>query len=154
MKINKTVKMVECEYVEYVAEDGKIFNSRFECEKHEMQLKYENDRFRAGQLKIDDLDDVIPINCDGLPNDNNIFRWYKLKSDDDFKILENAYIKSELDTPQKYPTIYCVETYGYDIYDDDAYGYDIEMCKIETIEFWKKFGYNILFLKKQGKCGY
>lgn len=145
MKVKEETKMVEQTVTLYVAEDGTEFRNKHECIKYEEEKALENWIVKAEELRIAELDDCLPLSNDGLINDNNIFRWYRLKSKEDFDIVENAYSKGCLSKPSTYPEVICVETCGYEPYKDDAYNYHLTDCKIMTEEFWKAMGYKVVF---------
>ena len=51
--------------------------------------------------------------------------------------------------PDVYPTLYCVESFGYDnIYEDDnIWTCTTNECKDAAVEFWERFGYKLTFKK-------
>lgn len=138
MKIKKQVIYT------YIAEDGKEFDSQADCVLHEKELAHEKSIEEAEKLRIKELDGLIPLSNDGLMNECSIFRWYKLKSGEDFDILEKAY-GSIFGEPEQYPDIVCIETVGYELYEDDSYSYNMETCKEVTERYWKKLGYEVTF---------
>ena len=92
---------------------------------------------------------MIPINDDALPNDNNCFYWYKLNTKEDFEILIKAYRNGNLDEPEHFPTLYCVETCGYKPYEDESYSYDLATCKTCTEKFWEELGSPRSYLQRR-----
>jgi len=148
MKINKEIKMVKQEVTTYIAEDGQVFSTEFDCLKHEEELEKKRRIEEAEKLRIEKLDNMIPINYDGLPNDNNCFNWYKLNTKEDFETLIEAYRNGNLEEPENFPTLYCVETCGYEPYEDESYSYDLVTCKTCTEKFWETLGYKVVLTKK------
>lgn len=144
MKIRTEVKMVKKEIKIYVADDGTEFNSNVECAKYEAELKREKLLEAAKSLEIEDLDNELPINTDGLPNENNYFTWYKIKDAEDFEIVDNLYNNS-LQTLDSYPEIICVETDNWD--NDSAWMVKLTDCKRDTEDFWLHLGYEVTFKK-------
>lgn len=148
MKINKEIKMVKQEVTTYIAEDGQVFSTEFDCLKHEEELEKKRRIEEAEKLRIEKLDNMIPINYDGLPNDYNCFNWYKLNTKEDFETLIEAYRNGNLEEPENFPTLYCVETCGYEPYEDESYSYDLVTCKTCTEKFWETLGYKVVLTKK------
>lgn len=148
MKINKEIKMVKQEVTTYIAEDGQVFSTEFDCLKHEEELEKKRRIEEAEKLRIEKLDNMIPINYDGLPNDNNCFNWYKLNTKEDFETLIEAYRNGNLEEPENFPALYCVETCGYEPYEDESYSYDLVTCKTCTEKFWETLGYKVVLTKK------
>lgn len=144
MKIVEKKEMVEQITVTYVAEDGKECSSESECKKHEAKIIHKRLIKAAEKFRIKGMDDTLPLSNDGTMNENNSFRWYKLESEADFETVNKAYANS-LKKPENYPEIMCVETVGYEPYEDDAYSYDMSTCRTVTEEFWKKLGYKVTF---------
>ena len=96
------------------------------------------------EYRIIELDEHLPLSNDGLINENNTFRWYKLNNETDFETVNKAYGNS-LNVPESYPEIMCVETVGYEAYMDDAYSYNMGTCKKITESFWKELGVKVTF---------
>lgn len=139
------VKVVTTEVKVYIATDGKEFESQWACEQYEKSLGRGEAIAEAEKLRIHRLDNLVPLLPDGA-NPDNVFRWYNLTSEDDFRVLEIAcgdYIRE----PELYPDLYCVETCGYDPYDGDAYGCSLTECKREAESLWQWLGYKVTFEK-------
>lgn len=150
MKIRKEVETIKREIEIYVADDGTEFYSSVKCMKYEAELKRKKLLEAAKSLEIEDLENVLPINTDGLPNENNYFTWYKIKDAEDFEIVNNLYnlynnSLQTLQTLDSYPEIICVETDGCD--NDDAWMVKLTDCKRDTEDFWRKLGYEVTFKK-------
>lgn len=148
MKVKKETKMVEQTITLYVAEDGKEFKSEHECRKYEEKKILESLIEKAEELRIKELDNCLPLTCNGLVNECNVFIWYKLESKEDFDIVESAYgYRSCFSKPNTYPEVMCVETCGFEPYEDDSYNYNMEEIKGITKAFWKMLGYNVALEK-------
>ena len=148
MRVKEETKMVEQTVTLYVAEDGTEFKSEHECRKYEEAKALEVFIEKAEVLRIKEFDDYLPLTCNGLTDDCNVFRWYKLESKEDFDIVESAYgYRSCFSKPNSYPEVMCVETVGFEPYEDDSYNYNMEEIKGVTKEFWKMLGYNVEFEK-------
>ena len=144
MRIKEEIKVIEQRVVTYVAKDGKEFTTLHECKKHEETLDKEELINAAEKMRMKELDESLPLSVDGLMNENNTFRWYKLQNQKDFETLNRA-CGNTLSAPQNYPEIMCVETVGYEAYKDDAYSYSMTVCRNITESFWKKLGYTVTF---------
>lgn len=146
MKVKEETRVVEQTVTLYIAEDGTEFVTEYACRRYEEKKNLEKLIEKAENLRIVELDDCLPLTNDGLINDNNIFKWYRLESKEDFDIVEGAYgSNGHLSKPSTYPEVICVETCGYEPYKDDAYNYHLTDCKIMTEEFWKAMGYKVIF---------
>lgn len=147
-QIEKYVKqLVEEEREIYVADDGKEFKTKRECISYEKNLEKERKIEAAERLRISDLDEFVPLSTDGLVNENNTFRWYKVKNEEEFNILNRAYLNNL--QPDNYPEIICVETVGIEPYMDDAYDYHTSRMMENTKNFWEKLGYKVAFEKER-----
>lgn len=123
-QIEKYVKqLVEEEREIYVADDGKEFTTEKECISYEKNLLKEREIKAAERLRISDLDEFVPLSTDGSVNGDNTFRWYKVKNEKEFNILNMAYSNNL--QPDNYPETICVETVGFEPYMDDAYDYSV-----------------------------
>ena len=111
-QVEKYVKqLVEVEREVYVTDDGKEFKTERECINYEKNLLKEREIEAAEKLRIPDLDEFLPLDTDGLVNDNNTFRWYKVRSEEEFNILNAAY-EEALTKPDNYPEIICGQNDG------------------------------------------
>lgn len=147
VQIEKYVKqLVEAEREVYIADDGKKFETERECIFYETNLEKERKIKAAEKLRLHNYDDVLPLSTDGCVNENNIFRWYKVKNEKDFNVL-NAACKEALTRPEKYPEIICVETTGYEPYMDDSYDWHMSKMMEDTKDFWNDLGYEVTFKK-------
>lgn len=144
MKIKEEIKLVERKVFTFVAEDGKEFTTEKECKDYEGKQIFKALIEEAEKLRIEEMDEDIPLSNDGLMNECNTFRWYKLESEADFETLNRAY-GNGLIKPEHFPEVMCVETVGYEAYMDDAYSYDMTTCRTITENFWKKLGYKVTF---------
>ena len=149
MKIKEETKLVEQKVFTFVAEDGTEFTTEKECKDYEEKQIFKALIEEAEKLRIEEMDEDIPLSDDGLMNECNTFRWYKLKNEADFETLNKAY-GNGLSKPEHFPEVMCVETVGYEAYMDDAYSYDMTTCRTITENFWKKLGYKVTFEKVGG----
>ncbi len=146
MKVKEEIKTIEQKIISYIAEDGAEFKTEKECNDYEQKQILKELIEAAERLRITELDEQIPLSNNGLIDINDTFRWYKLKNKEDFETVNKAYVNN-LGEPEKYPEVICVETYGYEVYTDDAYSYDMKTCKEITENFWKKLGYKVTIEK-------
>lgn len=144
MKIKEETKIIEQKIITYVADDGTEFRTESECKDYEVKQFSKYLIEAAEKLRIPELDEYLPLSNDGLMNENNTFRWYKLNNETDFEIVNKAYGNS-LNTPESYPEVMCVETVGDEAYMDYAYNYNMETCKKITENFWKELGVKVTF---------
>ena len=144
MKIKEETKIIEQKIIIYVADDGTEFRTESECKDYETKQFSKHLIEAAEKLRITELDEHLPLSNDGLVDENNTFRWYKLDNEADFETLNKAY-GNELSKPEHFPEVMCVETVGYEAYMDDAYSYNMETCKKITESFWKELGVKVTF---------
>ncbi len=142
IKVKEETKSIEQKIISYIADDGTEFKTEKECKGYEQKKIFKELIEAAEKLRIAELDEQMPLSDDGLMNENNTFRWYKLKNKEDFETVDKAY-GNALREPKIYPEVMCVETCGYEAYMDDAYSYDMTTCKEITENFWKKLGYKV-----------
>lgn len=146
-QVEKYVKqLVEEERKIYVADDGKEFTTEKECISYEKNLLKEREIKAAERLRISDLDEFVPLSTNGLVNGDNTFRWYKVRNEEEFDILNRAYSNNL--QPDNYPETICVETVGHIPYMDDAYDYHTSRMMEDTKNFWEKLGYKVTFEKE------
>lgn len=157
MKIEKREKTVYEEI--YIADDGTQFDTKRHCLEYEKEIKMRKKANDAEKLRIYKLNDVIPL-IDVETCENRKYAWYKLESEKDFNTLKEAFEYSkDFTIPDGYPTLYCVESFGYDniyveslgygnIYkDDNVWTCTLNECKDAAVEFWERFGYKLTFEK-------
>ena len=143
MKIKEETKVVKTKV--YIAEDGEEFSTERECRSHENKLNLKRTIELAEMLRIEELDELLPLTVDEI-NENNTFRWYKVDNRKEFDILCEA-CREQFEYPDCYPEIVCIETVGYKAYDDDCYIYCLSRLKRSAEDFYKRLGYNITFEK-------
>ena len=146
MRIKEEVKIIEQTIKTYIAEDGTEFTSESECRDYEKMEMLDPRIAEAEKLRVPELDGIAPLLTDGA-NPNNTFRWYKLESEEDFETIKKACDITHLWEPDSYPELFCVETFGYEPYMDDGYGYPLTQCKEESLNFWNWMGYKVTFEK-------
>jgi len=144
MKSETRTKTIEVNV--WVADDGKEFTYEQDCIEYERKLNGNDFIHKAEELRINELDDIIPIDGHALPSENNNYRWYKVKSVEDMEALEGAY-GERLPDVSSFPEIVCVEYNGGDVYCGDAYGYTLHDIMLETKDFFEKLGYVVDFTK-------
>lgn len=148
VQVEKYVKQrVEEDLEVYIANDGEEFENETECIFYENNLEKERKINAAEKLRIPNLDELTPLSVNGLVDENNTFRWYKVKNEDEFNILNMAYLNDL--QPDNYPEIICVETIGYEPYKDQAYDYHMSRMMEDTKDFWEKLGYKVTFEKER-----
>ena len=130
----------------YIAEDGSEFAFYSDCLEYERKNRKDKIEEAAEKLRITELDDLVPLTSSGDVHYENTFCWYRLNSREDFEKVNAAY-KDALYEPENYPEIMCVEIVENYEYEDDGYDCSLSRCKKETIDFWKKFGYEVEFKK-------
>ena len=142
MRIEKREKKVYEEI--YIADDGTQFDTKRHCLEYEKEIEMCKKAKSAEKLRIRELDDMMPlINVETY--ENHEYVWYKLKNEKDFNTLKEAFEYSkDFTVPDGYPTLYCVESFGYDnIYEDDnTWTCTIDECKDAAVKFWENLDTN------------
>lgn len=148
MRIKEEVKVVEQTVRTYIAEDGKEFQYESECRDYEERLHFTEKVKGAEELRIETLDQLTPIMYNDYLNNDNVFIWYKVESENDLKTLEEAYNVFNVLDINSYPELVCVESI-YAPYEsaDDVYWYTLTSCKTDTEAFWKTMGYKVTLEK-------
>lgn len=150
MKETMVTELREVVVKKYIADDGTEFEYKSDCETYERNLSLKKYIKQADDMRIKELDDVLPLDCNGMVEENNNFRWFVLDNKVDYDIVRKAYADASLPIPKEYPTIICIESSSYytEEYNDDCYGYLLENIMVDTKEFWGKLGYEVSFTKK------
>lgn len=146
-EIRKEERTIVDEFSIYIAEDGKEFESKRECEKYEKQLLVEKYLDR-------ELNDLIPIHYDSSFSDYNSYRWFKVNNKEEFDDLDEAlsdngyYYLHEVKT---YPNYICLESE--DDYELNGWNTDYNYNLDESMEIAKAyfdlFGIEVEFKRKE-----
>lgn len=75
----------------YIADDGTEFNTEAECRDYEVKNEMKPKIEKAEKLRIIKLDNVMPLIDEEL-NEDHTYIWYKLTNENDFRIVNEAYI--------------------------------------------------------------
>lgn len=141
--MKKQLRKIEREVEVYIADDGKMFYSKSECEKHESDFKRKAVIGKANQLRITELDGVIPLDTEGGTGNERCWTWFKLESIEDWFALEDTFrTRIYGDYPEKFPCIVCIEA-EFEEYGDCPYVYSLDEMLVETKGFWHRFGYEV-----------
>ena len=74
--------------------------------------------------------------------ENNCYKWYKVNNTEELNAVADFH-NADLGEFGTYPQIICIE---YDYYADEfIWIYTLADMKRETIEFWKKHGFEVEF---------
>ena len=137
----------------YIAEDGTEFDTKQKCSSYEFRKKKEKLIEATEKLRIEDLDEVIPL-VDSEISENNMFRWYKVNNKDDYEVLKKACVGCYTNLtkePKNYPEIICLEMCDYEEFRGCIYDYTLSECKTTTENFWKNFGYKVTIERNDSK---
>lgn len=150
MREEMKTELREVTVKKYIADDGTEFEYKSDCEIYERSLSLKEYIEQADNMRIKELDDVLPLDCNGMVEENSYFNWFSLNSKKDFDIVKKAYADGSLPVPKEYPTILCVESNSYhtEEYNDDCYGYLLEDIMADTKKFWKKLGYEVSLTRR------
>lgn len=133
MKMSK--KIVEKEVTVFIADDGNEFMTMEDCIKHEGLMERLQYITAADKMLIPKLNNLIPLNNDGIIEAGFPTRWYKVNSDADINTLSLAYGKDfyKLD---KYPEIVCIVSREDTLYSSNCVQYTLSLCKAMASSFW------------------
>ena len=140
MKEQTKTVMVEQKQTVYVANDGTEFERRYDCEVYEEEL---NEKLLAESVeRIKEADGFAP--CDGNENmEYWEYLWYKVKSDEDVAVLEQAYGDC-VDHLVSYPEYINIQK-GYD---GDCLSTTLSATKDYVERFFSKFGITVTFTEE------
>ena len=143
MEIRTEKKIVEQLINIYVAEDGKEFDNKIDCENYEKELESAKLRAEAEVFELKELEDVYPLDAQGkeVP-ENHCYKWYKVNNIEELNKVANLY-NADFGEFKTYPQTICVEHDYY--YDEYKWIYTLSDMQRQTIEFWGKHGFNVEF---------
>lgn len=143
MEIRMEKRMVEKIINTYVAGDGKEFDNKFDCENYEKELENSRIRAEAEAFEIKEINDVFPLDAEGTEVcENHCYKWYKVNNAEELNKVANLY-NADLGEFKSYPQTICIE-YDY-YYDSFIWVYSLSDMRRQTVEFWKKQGFNVEF---------
>lgn len=138
-------KVVELKTKVYVANDGKEFASKYECEKYELDLLKEKIRKNITKLRLfGKPKDMMPINTNAFPSEMSTYDWFTVTCKTDLENLNHAFPGIEgsvglLDI--EYPEVVCVEENDC----GDAWFYTLSEMRKDTVDFFAKLGIGVSF---------
>lgn len=135
MRTKEKIELVKKATKVFVAYDGKEFERKIDCLEYEREQKLKS----VEHLKIRELEDVPPINCEEV-RDDYTYTWYKVNNKEEFDLLNDCYDGS-LSQVNSYPEIICVE----EDYDGYTWNYYLSDMFKHTEQFWKDLGYTVSF---------
>lgn len=109
MEIRTEKRMVEQLINTYIAEDGKEFGTKSECEDYEADL--ESARLRAGaeKFEIKELNDTYPLDVDGGEiMENHCYKWYRVNNAEELNTVA-IFHNADLGEFETYPQTICKE---------------------------------------------
>lgn len=143
MRVEVEKKLIEQEIKRYIAEDGKIFLTKYECEEYENKLKEKENRKKIESFEIKKMKGYMPISTDHICSDSNDYYWYKVNNETEWNILNETY-GNTFSKPNTYPMIICVEE---SYWDGDCWDYYLDNMFEVTKSFWNLLGYKVNFEK-------
>lgn len=148
MKVRKEVVMVKQSITVYVAEDGREFDTKEECELHEKRMKREALVEKAKKFCVQGLKNVMPL-VNQQTSEESVYDWFHVKDREMFLFLKELF-RLDGEYNGNYPALLCVEFVDEE-YGTDAYLYTMEDCINSTKDFWKKFGVELDIEQRQIK---
>ena len=137
MRVEKKKKKKTYEVNTYIADDGKEFATKADCEKYESLLKKKEAEDALWELRIPELDDITPLHSD--PDDftsYHSFHWYKVENEEDVDKLEQMYEDAgyyiQYFECDQYPNLLGVEES-----DGEVYSYSLTETQERVKNFFK-----------------
>lgn len=152
MRIETKTETVVKEINTYIVDDGKEFDTKEECEKHEQSIKTTEAERKLEELRIKELKRVSPLTDDNQEfYYESDFGWFLVNKKEDVEYIESLYEQnydmayySGIPDDISYPTYYGIEEEcGGCIYGP----YTLEQIQQRTVKFFKKFGVEVEFKK-------
>lgn len=138
----------------YIADDGKKFDDKDECEEYEAELKRKSS-FSRLQAVVDKIECIelgeAPYSMYYVDDDKYEYRWYRPKTIEEVSAL-NDFFHIELEISEAVGEWVCIEIDGgYDYYsgEEDAFITNDLKCSNESIvNFYARLGYDVEIKKK------
>ena len=150
MEIRTKTRMVEEEVRTYIACDGTEFSFESECLRYEEKLRREESIDKIQELRIDNLNDLMPLTNDGYTEEHYIYTWFEIEDEEDYENLKAAFTGNNFPDELSYPEKVCVETNNEYDYDADSYLYTLNGVIENAKDFFEKFGLE-MELRKVGE---
>ena len=139
----------------YIAEDGKEFATKIECEKYEKEEKERKEKElfdRKVKNFIYDKNGCCPLDYSCGFSDLSTYTWLKVENEKEYeelkKIMDDG--NYELKKPTKYPYYYCIEDeYGNEFTGFTDYNWTIDDCINNAKSFFSNFGYDVEVKRKE-----
>ena len=145
MEIRTEKRIVEVYDTTYIAIDGKEFKSEGLCLEYENDLEDAKIRARVEKFELKELYGVYPLDTEAqYINDNHEYKWYRMENREDYVAFVEMY-GDEVSEPEAYPKVVCVEQDEH--YISDVWVYSLSNMRQNTIDFWKKHGFNVEFME-------
>lgn len=155
MRVETKTETKTYEVNTYIADDGKEFATKADCEKYESLLKKKEAENALRELRIPELDDITPLHSD--PDDftsYHSFHWYKVENEEDVDKLEQmyedaGYIINSFDC-DTYPNLLGIE----EVDNLEVYSYSLTEMKDFVKRFFEdNFDIEVEYKRKEGPYG-
>lgn len=150
MEIRTEKRIVEEEVRTYIACDGTEFSSENECLRYEEKLRIEESIDKIQELRIDSLNDLMPLTNDGYTEEHYIYTWFELEDEEDYENLKAAFTGNNFPDELSYPEKVCVEINNEYDYNSDSYLYTLNDVIENAKDFFERFGLE-MELRKVGE---
>ena len=143
MEIRTEKKLVEIMQTTYIAFDGKEFVDKTDCENYEKKLEKAKLSKEVETFELKGLEDIYPLDTEGGEvSGNHCYKWYKVNNTEELNKVANLY-NADFGEFKSYPQTICVEFDYY--YDEYRWIYTLSDMQKQTVEFWKKHGFDVEF---------
>ena len=150
MEIRTKKRIVEEDVRTYIACDGTEFSFENECLRYEEKLRREESIDKIQELRIDNLNDLMPLTNDGYTEEHYIYTWFELEDEEDYENLKAAFTGNYFPDELSYPEKVCVEINNEYDYDSDSYLYTLNDVIENAKDFFERFGLE-MELRKVGE---
>ena len=131
--------LITKEVTTYIADDGKEFSSKSDCEMYERDCAYKllSKKHYNDYPKAQGWPPYTSFYC----TDDYLFLWMRIADENDIELIKKCTV--EIYSEIKIGDIVCIET-GYD---GERWCYSAESTFIDMSSFLRNFGYGVVELK-------
>lgn len=138
----------------YIAEDGTEFETERECKRYEQNVIRERQLKLLDKFMCHELEDLIPIHYDASFSEFCNYTWFKADNEEELNELEEL-LGEKLRAnwvENTFPFYICIETEDEFSGWASEYQYTLDESKQIAQNYFKKFGLEIEFKRKEDVC--
>ena len=144
-------RIVKDVYTVYIADDGATFDTERECKRYEEAKEREKKLEALDRFIVNEIREMIPIHYDASFSECMYYTWLKADNEEELKELRNILNErlSVFGIEHTFPFYICYETEEEFDGNPSNYSYTLYEGKRITQDFFEKFGYEVIFRKKE-----